>query len=130
MKIDSNKQFLLFEKIRQYHASTSSLFSKFEKIMLIEGKLCLDHTGFSKDEFYFIYLELKSLKNSSGRTKAQALAIYLTWLRTGLPQDSLAAFFGVESRQSISDYCDQVRDAFEKDFLKTFSWNIYLGING
>ena len=120
IEIDSRKLLLLFESIRKYYSSTCNLFSRFEKMLLIDNKLCYDHTGFTKDEFFFIFNELKSLNNSPSRSKEQALAIYLTWLRTGLPQETLAAFFGVNSRQSISDYCEQVRKAFEKDFIKTY----------
>ena len=46
---------------------------------------------------------IKSLKNSESRSKEQAVAIYLTWLKTGLPQST--SFFGVINRQKISLWC-------------------------
>ena len=64
--------------------------------------------------------QLRSLKNLPTRTKEQALAIYLTWLKTGIPQKTLASFFGIDSRQNISHFCNQVRAAFVKDFVPHF----------
>jgi hypothetical protein len=80
----------------------------------------MNRTGFTKDEFFFILNELKSLKNSPARSREQALAVYLTLLKTGNPQFTLSAFFGVESRQKISNMCFQVREAFMKDFVPKF----------
>ena len=64
--------------------------------------------------------QLRSLKNSATRTKEQALAIYLAWMKTGIPQETLASFFGIDSRQNISHFCNQVRAAFVKDFVLHF----------
>ena len=77
----------------------------------------MDHT---KDEFIFILNELMSLKHSPSRSKEQALAVYLTWLKTGIPQATLSTFFGIDSRQKISHMCQQVREAFKKDFVPKF----------
>jgi hypothetical protein len=60
------------------------------------------------------------MKNSPSRTKKQALLVYLKWLKTGLTQTQLALYFGITSRQSISDYCQQVRDAMVKDFVPLY----------
>ena len=63
---------------------------------------------------------MKSLKNSEVRSKEQALSIYLTWLKTGLPQSTIASFFGVDDRNKISHWCSQVRESFLKDFVPQF----------
>jgi hypothetical protein len=62
------------------------------------------------------------MKNSPSRTKKQALVVYLKWLKTGLTQTQLALNFGIPSRQSNSDYCQQVCYAMVKDFVP-----LYLG---
>ena len=78
------------------------------------------HTGFTKEEFCFILNELKSLKNSPTRSREQVLAVYLTWLKTGIPQSTLSGYFGLESIIKISHFCSQVRDALIKDFVPLF----------
>jgi hypothetical protein len=110
---------LLFN-IRKRDQTSSTLFQKFEDYKVTSSKLFIDHTGFSKEEFLFILNELKSLKNSSVRTKEQALAVYLSWLKTGIPQETLASFFGINFRQTISNICSQVRESFMKDFVPQF----------
>ena len=80
----------------------------------------MDNTGFTKDDFFFILNELKWLKNSPARSREQALAVYLTCLKTGITQFTLSAFFGIESRQKISNMWFQVSEAFKKDFVPKF----------
>jgi hypothetical protein len=92
VKLTGEQLSKLFELIR----NRDNQFSNFEKA---PQKLFMDHTGFTKDEFFFILNELKSLKNSPARSREQALAVYLTWLKTSIPQFTLSAFFGIESRQ-------------------------------
>ena len=41
-------------------------------------------------------------------------------MKTGIPQETLASFFGIDSRQNISHFCNQVRAAFVKDFVPHF----------
>ena len=117
---DSDQINRFLKELRDYYLSTATTFARFEDILLVTNQLCYDFTGFTKDEFFFILNELKSLNNSPERTKGQALVIFLTWLKTGITQTNLAIFFGIEKRQCISDYCDQVRRAFEKDFVDKF----------
>ena len=119
-EFDSQKLNTIFDNVRNHFLATSTLIARFQETNMISNQLCLDHTGFSKEEFCFILNELTSLKHSPGRTREQALALFLTWLKTGLPQSTLATFFGIEIRQSVSEYCKQVRNAFEKDFVINF----------
>ncbi len=109
----------LFELIRKRDIEKSTIFNQFSNFEKAPQKLFLDHTGFTK-EFFFILNELKSLKNSPARSKEQASAVYLTWLKTGIPQFSFSAFFGIESRQKISNMCFKVTGAFKKDFCQSF----------
>lgn len=72
--------------------------------------------GFTKDEIIFILDEVKSLNNSPQRNKLQALVIYLFWLKTGIAQDLIACYFGLNDRRFVGHLCDQVRTALNKDF--------------
>ena len=114
----------IFDGFRETFKHTSSIFARFETTDLLSCKYCFDITGFTKVEFEFILNELRSLNNSTNRTKAQALAVYLFWLKTGLSQEMIAKIFGINNRQMISNYCASVRDAFKKDFVTQF-----IGIN-
>ena len=105
------------------------MFARFEDVLLVSNQMFLDYTGFSKDEFSFILLQLNSLKNSPCRSKEQALDIFLTWLKTGLPQQTLATFSNIDMRQNIIDYCQQVRTSFEKDFLNQYLGSDHLSRN-
>lgn len=120
VKLTGQQLSKLFENIRHRDASKSTLFNQFSIFDKAPQKLFMDHTGFTKDEFFLILNELTSLKHSPTRSKEQALAIYLTWLKTGIPQSTLSAFFGIEPRQKISHMCHQVREAFKKDFVHKF----------
>ena len=98
----------------------SCLFNRFKNVDSFSDKMCTDHTSYTKDQLLLINNHLTSLKNSPARTKIQALVVYLKWLKTGLTQTQLALYFGIPSRQSISDYCQQVRDAMVKDFVPLY----------
>ena len=67
-----------------------------------------------------IYLRIKLLFVHAGfRTKSQALAVYLFWLKTSCYQDIKATYFGAYlSQRDISRYCDQVRVALNESFFK------------
>ena len=59
------------------------------------------------------------MNNTVFRTKSQALAVYLFWLKIGCYQDIIATYFGANlSQRDISRYCDQVRVALNESFVK------------
>jgi hypothetical protein len=58
------------------------------------------------------------MRSSEIRSKPQALAIYLFWLRTGLNQTAIADHFGFIEQQDFSRYCKQVRKALMHEFVK------------
>ena len=117
VKIKKDQFKIILEGMRERFKKGETVFAQFSDVRSLTNKLCLDYTGFTKDEFTFILNELKSLKPSPSRSKEQALAIYLTYLKTGLPQNTIAAIFGLNLRQQVSNFCAQVRDAFMKDFV-------------
>ena len=104
--------------------SKSSIFANFENFRTITADLCLKVTGFTKDEFFVICETVKSLKKSPTRSKEQAIAIYLFWLKTGLDQNSIALYFGLKNRFIVQKCCHQTRTALTKDFVP-----IHLGSN-
>lgn len=97
---------------------------RFHNLVSFGEKIRFSYTGFTKDEFTLILNTLKSLNNSSARTKEQALAIYLFWLKSGIQQTLISTIFDLNSRQKVSDYCAQLRISLIKDFVP-----IYLGSN-
>ena len=74
-------------------------------------------TGLSQEHFLDLLSSLRSMRDSINRTKSQALAVYLFWLKTGLGQQTIASYFNLENRISISHMCQQVRDALTEDFV-------------
>ena len=86
----------------------------------LDDEFSFRFTGFSLDELSFILQELKSLKNSPGRSKCQALTVYLFWLKTSLDQNSIAYIFGSIDRNKVKNYCKQVREALTLDFVHHF----------
>ncbi|CAF1087509.1 unnamed protein product, partial [Brachionus calyciflorus] len=84
-----------------------SLFNDFADLNSIDEETCKETTGFFKNEFEKINDYLGEMKDSSIRSKSQALAIYLFWLKTGLNQEAIKAHFRIENRTDISRFCEQ-----------------------
>ena len=61
----------------------SSIFSQFENPQRIPETLCLKTTGLNCFEFMELYGYLDSMNQYKNRTKSQALAVYLSWLKLG-----------------------------------------------
>ena len=60
---------------------------------------------------------LKSLYDTDKRSKSQALAIYLFWLKTGLPHRLIACHFEVVDHFDVNRILKQVRKALTNDFV-------------
>ncbi|CAF1125504.1 unnamed protein product, partial [Brachionus calyciflorus] len=63
---------------------------------------------------------LDEVKASQIRTKSQALAIYLFWLKTGMSQNAIKAHFRLNDRIEVSRYCEQVRSSLSSNFVPEF----------
>ena len=98
-------------------AISPDIFSKFKKTTRMTELECLRFTGLTKDQFNSLNKDLLSLYNSPKRTKSQALATYLFWLKTGLPYRTIATLFSLNDFQNVGNYCQQVRDSLIKDFV-------------
>lgn len=66
------------------HSAKTGLFTKFAKTSTITERECIRYTGLTKEQFRPLKNDLVSLKDSPERTKVQALATYLFWIKTGL----------------------------------------------
>ena len=107
----------LIEDLRAY-AIRNSIFEKFRNSHSVSDELCKKTTGLRADEFLEVFDDLISMKDSINRTKSQALAIYLFWLKSGLSQITISAYFGNELTQiDISHINQQVRNALTKHFV-------------
>ena len=58
------------------------------------------------------------MRDTAERSKSQALAIYLFWMKTGCSQDIIATYFGLEGRRTVSRYISQVRKCLSGSFVK------------
>ena len=80
--------------------------------------MCFRNTGIKRDEFLKISENLETIRNTFQRTKNQALAVYLFWLKTGLDQTTIAVHFDIEFQYEVCRYLDQVREAFMVQLAK------------
>lgn len=94
------------------------IFQSFEDEYNVPNELCLKTTGLSTLEFAELCQFLNTMRNSLNRTKSKALAIYLFWLKTGVSQKTISAYFDTDlTQQNISNICDQVRNELAKNFV-------------
>jgi hypothetical protein len=109
----------LIEALRDY-AKNNSVFEKFKNPYAISEKLCKKTTGRSTEEFLIMYNSL-TMNESKNRSKSQALAIYLFWLKTGMTQETIAAYFGSNLKQiDISHINEQVRTHLDEFVNKNY----------
>ena len=94
-----------------------SIFDDFYDSTRLNEDICRSTTGFSKENFIEILNSLTTMRDSEARSKSQALAVYLFWLKTGLDQETIAAYFNIKNRIDISHFCQQVREALFSDFV-------------
>jgi hypothetical protein len=106
---------LLLDSLR--HAAKHTLLEKFSNKKNITDNQCKQFTNLNKNQFYSLVTDLKSLKESPSRTKPQALATYLFWLKTGLDYRTIATLLSIDNFQAVGQYCDQVRKAMLSDFV-------------
>lgn len=64
-------------------ARNTSIFNSFKDSKIICDELCISVTGLISDEFIELLGFLGGMHDSSRRTKSQALAVYLFWLKSG-----------------------------------------------
>lgn len=99
------------------YAKMNSLFKKFDNLTTITDEMCIRNTNFNKIQFIEITSYMKTMRDSPIRSKTQALAIYLFWLKTGLDQKMVSTHFELNSQFDISRILAQVRVGLI-DFIK------------
>ena len=80
----------LIEGLRAYSIK-NSVFEKFFNPHSISDDFCKKTTGLKLSRFLEVLGHLTTMNEIKNRNKSQALAIYLFWLKTGLPQETIAA---------------------------------------
>lgn len=74
-------------------------------------------TGYDIEQISTLKKMLISMRNSGNRSVNQALFVFLFILRTGNSNSIAASIFDIKYDQQVSDYCDSVLKAFNKDVL-------------
>uniref|UniRef100_T1HU43 Uncharacterized protein n=1 Tax=Rhodnius prolixus TaxID=13249 RepID=T1HU43_RHOPR len=72
-------------------------------------------TGFTVEEINTLKNLLISMRNSENRSINQALFAFLFKLRTGNSNSITASIFNIKYEQYLSEYCESVLNAFQKD---------------
>lgn len=74
-------------------------------------------TGFTVGQINDLKNLLVSMRSSGNRSVNQALFVFLFKLRTGNSNNITASIFDIKYEQNVSDYCESVLNAFQKDVL-------------
>lgn len=93
------------------------LINKFKSTETLSEDACKNVLGYSVNEFFSICDRLISMNDSPQRTKSQALAVYLYWLKSGHNQARVAAYFGNLKQTDVCRYCEQVRTSLSEYFV-------------
>lgn len=120
----------------QVHAHTSTLdaddLKEFMELLTVDNGASLKNlvgskslteeqmvtfTGLRYDQLGELAATLKTARNSRVRSVFEALVIFLFKLRTGTSNRTIAAIFGLQDHQQVSDIMESVLNSFEKDVL-------------
>ena len=110
-------KWLLNESV--FRLSKSTILQSFSD-ETISDQDCLAITGLQKIDFFDLVKKFKSLKNSKNRTVSEAVAIFLTKLKTNLSHEVISKFLSFNNSQLIGHICDEVQNAFEQDILPKY----------
>lgn len=94
----------------------SSTYLNFDVPSLLSEEDYSNLTGLKKEQFSELVNELKNLNNNFSRSKRTCLAVFLTKLRTGLPNTILSSIFNLSLNQ-IQRITPSVREALMKNFV-------------
>jgi len=98
----------------------SSSFLQFADMKSLSTDLCKASVGLTKTDFVTCVRALRTLRNSSSRSKEQALAVYLFKLRHGLSQPEVALSLGVRSSAVVGEYVQESRSAIQRDIVPLY----------
>lgn len=121
MQAYSNTSFIDKEEIKLFMNELSTRCSASILDKLGEGELSEERvkslTGYTIDEITILKGMLSSMRSSKNRNVNQALFVFLFKLRTGSSNSIISTLFNIKYDQMISEYCESVLNAFEKDAL-------------
>ena len=107
-------------KIHNNLEQQCGVFDKFKDLSELDENLCKKITGWTKAQFVTFSNYITRVRDTSGRTKEQLIAIYRYWLSKGIDQCSLALLKSNTTQQQISHYLSQIREAINRDFVPLF----------
>ena len=114
----------LLTMLDNLNTKEKSVLEKFDDWDKLEESLCLEITGWTKNQLMKFSKFISSINDNQNRSKMQLIALYRYWLRTGTNQSVLAKLFNSTTKQQdISNYLSQVREAINNDFVP-----FYLGV--
>ena len=93
VNLDSNEVEQLLMKLRD-PINKNSIFNQFKDPYLLSNQTFIRTCGVSKSQLIKLHGCHSSMNNTASRSKSQALAFYLFWLKTGCTQDIIASYFG------------------------------------
>lgn len=117
--VPQNRQIILLLDCISLSKSLS-IFDRFKDIATMDENLCINIKGSKKAEIIRFSSCITSIKDTNDRTKDQLIALYRFWLRRGHDHASIANLKSNTSRQQISHYLSQIREAINKDIVPYF----------
>ena len=111
---------MMLDSLEIPEPSQLGIFDRFKDMNNVTEEECFQITNWSKEKFIEFSKYIKNIKNSSGRTKEQLIALYRYWLRKGTDQESLALLKNKTSQRQISHYLEQIRIAINNEFVPQF----------
>ena len=80
ISITSEKIESIFLSFINREQKTSNIFKKFKHFSIVTDELCCKTTGFTKDEVYFIFNEIKSIISSENRYFNEYIHTYIYYI--------------------------------------------------
>ena len=108
------------ERIQYNFCHSCGVFDKFKDVASLDEDLCKKITGWTRCELNNFSNYVTSLKDTTGRTKLQHIALYRYWLSKGTDQSTLAMMKCNTNQQQISHYLSQIRVAMNKNVVPLF----------
>lgn len=96
------------------------IFDKFGDFDKLDDQLCIQVTGWNKEQFKRFSLFINNVNETKKRGLYELIAIYRFWLRKGAGQLTLSFLKSESTQQIISHYLDHIRMAIYKEFTPYF----------
>ena len=121
LRVSSTSSLLDVEDVKEYMdmLATQAGASMKDKVgtSSLTDEQIQSFTGLKYHELERVAESLKSMRDVPGRSKTQALVIFLFKMRTGTSNSTIQAIFGLQSAEYVSCVVASVVESFEKDVL-------------